>query len=55
MTTPAPEAIPRVSGRHRNRALASVRRSKAIELKAKGLTYQQVADQLGDAHRGSVH
>lgn len=55
MSVQATEAIPRVSGRHQNKALASLRRTRAIELKAQGLTYQQVADELGYANRGSVH
>lgn len=42
-------------GRHRNRALASYRRSKAVELAAGGRTYQQIADELGYANRGTVH
>ena len=42
-------------GRHRNRALAAYRRSKAIELTAGGHTYQQIADELGYANRGTVH
>lgn len=42
-------------GRHRNRALASYRRAKAVELAASGRTYQQIADELGYAHRGTVH
>ena len=55
MSARATEAIPRVSGRHRNRALASYRRARAIELRARGLTYQQVADELGYANKGSVY
>jgi hypothetical protein len=42
-------------GRHRNGALASYRRSKAVELAAGGRTYQQIADELGYANRGTVH
>lgn len=41
--------------RHRNRALASYRRSKAVELGAGGRSYQQIADELGYANRGTVH
>lgn len=55
MSTLATESIPRVSGRHQNKALATCRRTRAIQLKAQGLTYQQVADELGYANRGSVH
>ncbi len=42
-------------GRHRNRALASYRRSRAVEMAAGGCTYQQIADELGYANRGTVH
>lgn len=42
-------------GRHRNRALASYRRSRAVEVAAGGCTYQQIADALGYANRGTVH
>ena len=47
--------LPPVSGRHRNRALASARRTRAIERKQQGLTYQQIADELGDANKGTVY
>ena len=46
---------PRVRGRHRNSALAAWRRTRAVELATQGLTYQQIADELGYAHRGTVH
>ena len=55
MSALANEAVPRVSGRHQNRALASSRLTRAIGLKAQGRTYQQVADELGYANRGSVY
>lgn len=42
-------------GRHRNPALASYRRTKAIEMVTHGATYQQIADELGYANRGTVH
>jgi transposase-like protein len=42
-------------GRHRNRALASYRRTKAVDLAVSGHTYQQIADELGYANRGTVH
>ncbi|MEO3939283.1 helix-turn-helix domain-containing protein [Dermatophilaceae bacterium Soc4.6] len=48
-------ALPRVSGRHRNHALASARRARAIRLVTEGQTYQQVADHLGYSNRGTVH
>ena len=54
MTT-APAALPQVSGRHRNKALAAARRTRAVELVAQGMNYQQVADELGYANRGTVH
>ncbi|MGO4341552.1 helix-turn-helix domain-containing protein [Pedococcus sp. 2YAF34] len=47
-------ALPRVDGRHRNRALAAARRTRAIELRAQGLTYEQIAEELGYANRGTV-
>jgi hypothetical protein len=54
MTAQAIE-LPPVAGQHRNRALASARRTRAIELKLQGLTYQQIADALGYASRGTVY
>jgi transposase-like protein len=45
----------RVRGRHRNTALAAWRRTRAVELATQGLTYQQIADELGYANRGTVH
>lgn len=47
--------LPRVTGRHRNRALAEARRTKATELAFRGMTYQAIADELGYANRGTVH
>jgi hypothetical protein len=49
------EPPPPRSGRHRNRALASWRKNRAVELAASGRTYQQIADELGYANRGTVH
>ena len=51
---PAPES-PLRRGRHRNSALAAYRRTKDIEMATAGCTYQQIADQLGYANRGTVH
>ena len=48
-------AIPLVTGRHRNRALATARRVRAVELATEGHTYQQIADELGYANRGTVY
>ena len=50
-----PIALPRVNGRHRDRALASARKLRAIELKMQGLNYQQIADELGYTNRGTVY
>lgn len=47
-------ALPRVEGRHRNRALAAARRARAIELRAQGQTYERIAEELGYANRGTV-
>lgn len=48
-------ALPAVDGRHRNKALASARRARAIELRTQGWTYEQIADELGYANRGTVY
>jgi hypothetical protein len=48
------DELPRVSGRHKNRPLACLRREKAMRMIAEGKTYQQVADELGYANRGTV-
>ena len=48
-------ALPRVEGRHRNKALAAARRARAVELVTQGMTYQQAADELGYANRGTVY
>jgi hypothetical protein len=50
-----PAAIPVVTGRHRNRALAAARQARAVQLATEGRTYQQIADELGYANRGTVH
>jgi hypothetical protein len=52
--TAAVVELPRVNGRHRNLALASARRVRAVELKASGFTYEQVANQLGYTSRGTA-
>ncbi len=36
-------------------ALASARKCRAIQLKLQGLTYQQIADELGYTSRGTVY
>ena len=50
-----PAALPLVTGRHRNRALATARHARAIQLATEGRTYQEIADELGYANRGTVH
>jgi len=52
--TAAVAELPRVHGRHRNLALAAARRVRAVELKTAGLTYKQVADELGYTSRGTA-
>ena len=47
--------LPPVTGRHRNTALAAARREAAISLVLSGATYQEAADELGYANRGTVH
>ncbi len=47
--------LPQVTGQHRNHALAAARRARAIELISQGLPYEQVADELGYANKGTVH
>jgi len=47
--------LPPVHGQHRNRALAAARRAKAVELRTAGLTYDQIAMELGYANRGTVY
>jgi hypothetical protein len=42
-------------GRHRNSALAAWRRDRAVQLATSGRTYQQIADDLRYANRGTVH
>jgi hypothetical protein len=38
--------IPKVTGRHRNRALAAERRSRVVEMAATGSSYQAIAVEL---------
>jgi hypothetical protein len=47
-------ALPPASGRHRNHALAAARRTKAIELRTQGWTYEAIAQELGYANRGTA-
>ena len=47
--------LPRVNGQHRNRALAAARRARAVKLRTAGLTYDQIAKELGYANRGTVY
>ena len=50
-----PATLPPVTGQHRNRALAAARQARAVELATHGMTYQQIADELGYANRGTVY
>ncbi|WP_207555730.1 helix-turn-helix domain-containing protein [Intrasporangium flavum] len=50
-----PAAIPLVTGKHRNRALAAARQARAVQLATEGRTYQEIADELGYANRGTVY
>ena len=42
-------------GSHRDRALATWRRTRSVELKIAGHSYQEIAEELGYANRGTVH
>ena len=50
-----PATLPRVTGQHRNRALAAARQARAVELATSGMTYQRIADELGYSNRGTVY
>jgi hypothetical protein len=47
--------LPKVHGQHRNKALAAAQRVRAVELRTTGLTYDQIAAELGYANRGTVY
>lgn len=47
--------LPQVQGRHRNRALAALRRERAIHLRAAGMTFAAIAQEMGYASKGTVH
>ena len=53
--TAALAELPPVHGQHRNRALAAARRARVVELRTTGLTYDQIATELGYANRGTVY
>jgi len=53
--TAALAELPPVHGQHRNRALAAARRARAVELRTTGLTYDQIATELGYTNRGTVY
>ncbi len=53
--TAALAELPKVHGRHHNKALAAARRVRAVELKAAGYTYLQVANELGYTSRGTAY
>lgn len=42
-------------GRHRDRALASWRRTRAIELRASGMSYDQIAGEVGYTSRATAY
>ncbi len=42
-------------GRHRDKALASYRRSRALELRARGLTYEKIAEEIGYSSRSTAY
>jgi hypothetical protein len=50
-----PATLPPVVGQHRNHALARARQARAVELATAGLTYQQIADELGYANKATVY
>ena len=53
--TAALAELPKVHGRHHNKALAAARRVRAVELKAAGLTYEQIANELGYTSKGTAY
>lgn len=65
MSTPAvewPEAEQRIAelartkrGRHRNKALASYRRTRALELRAQGMGYAEIAQQVGYTSKATAY
>ncbi len=65
MSMPAaewPEAEQRIAevartrrGRHRDKALASYRRTRALELRAQGKAYAEIAREVGYANKGTAH
>jgi gamma-glutamyl:cysteine ligase YbdK (ATP-grasp superfamily) len=57
-----PEAEQRIAeiartrrGRHRDRALASYRRARALELRAQGMDYAAIAEAVGYSHKASAY
>ncbi len=57
-----PEAEQRIAevartrrGRHRDPALASYRRTRALELRAQGMAYAEIAKAVGYANKGTAH
>lgn len=47
--------LPRVHGHHRDRDFAAARKVRAVELKTAGMTYAQVATELGYTSRGTAY
>ena len=55
LATMTERILPRVNGRHRNKALAAARRNRPVELRTQGWTYEDIAAEMGCANRGTVH
>ena len=49
------EPLPRVNGRHRDKALAWARKLRAIDLRMQGLTYEAIAREMGYRSRAPAH
>jgi len=47
--------LPRVSGRHRNKQLATARKVEAVRLRTQGLTFRQIANRMGYANPGTAY
>ena len=45
-------SLPPAAWRHRNHALAAARRTRAVQLRTQGWTYEAIARQLGYASPG---
>ena len=47
-------SLPPVAGRHRDHALAAARRTRAVQLRTQGWTYEAIAQKLGYTSRATV-